>query len=180
MNNQLPSVDLLRKLLRYEPDTGKLFWLERELGMFPHARAWKIWNTRFAGKEAFTALDGHGYKHGTIFDKKYKAHRVAYAIHFGRWPVGQVDHENRCRSDNSANNIKDVSHAANMRNCKISKNNTSGVNGVYWDKSCSAWRAEISDKGRKVSLGKFVNIEDAAQARLQAEENLGYASGHAK
>jgi hypothetical protein len=59
----------ISKLLKYDPETGKLFWLPRPVEMFSDAflgSEWsaKKWNTRYAGKEAFTALDGRGYHYG--------------------------------------------------------------------------------------------------------------------
>lgn len=55
----LPSAEYLRKRLRYEPETGKLFWLDYE-GM-PQR-----WRTRWVGKEAFTHVKSHGYRVGRI------------------------------------------------------------------------------------------------------------------
>lgn len=48
----IPTPEILRQLLDYRPETGKLFWRERE----GNAR----WNTGYAGKEALrppTAMD---------------------------------------------------------------------------------------------------------------------------
>ena len=53
---------------------------------------------------------------------------------------------------------------------KIPKNNTSGVKGVFWDKSREKWSASITFQGKKISLGRFDIIEDAAKARKAAEE----------
>lgn len=54
----------------------------------------------------------------------------------------------------------------------ISTNNTSGVKGVYWDKTTHKWRAQIGFKNKKYSLGRFGNKEDAIKVRKQAEEML--------
>jgi len=67
-NHQLPSPDILRQLLSYDPETGKLMWLKRPADMFPSGRIAASWNARLAGKEAFTATTG-GYFVGGIFGK---------------------------------------------------------------------------------------------------------------
>lgn len=50
------------------------------------------------------------------------------------------------------------------------KNNTSGIRGVYFDKSTKSWRARISFKKTSIHLGCFKNINDAISARKDAEE----------
>lgn len=52
------------------------------------------------------------------------------------------------------------------------RNNTSGVPGVDWMPAKQRWRATICFKGRRWYLGSFENIEDAAKARKQAEDEL--------
>jgi len=49
----LPTPERLRQLLRYEPETGLLFWLARPREMFSTQRAFSTWNARFAGQQAF-------------------------------------------------------------------------------------------------------------------------------
>lgn len=60
----------------------------------------------------------------------------------------------------------------NSLNQKKSKNNTSGVKGVHWDKSRNKWAAQIMFKGKNYSLGRYDKLEDAAAARQTAEEEI--------
>lgn len=53
-----------------------------------------------------------------------------------------------------------------------SKANKSGVVGVNWDKSRGKWMAGIRFKGHKYNLGRFDNIQDAIDARKEAEQKL--------
>jgi hypothetical protein len=53
---------------------------------------------------------------------------------------------------------------------KIRSNNTTGVKGVYWDKSVNKWRAKLTFKGKVVLNRTFYTKEEAIAARLAAEE----------
>lgn len=59
-------------------------------------------------------------------------------------------------------NLRICTHAENMRNRKMAKNNTSGFKGVK--KHGNNWQATIFLAGRKYTIGTFINIEDAAKA----------------
>lgn len=43
-------------------------------------------------------------------------------------------------------------------------NNTSGYQGVSWDKSCKRWKAIITVEGKLKNLGKFKCKHEAARA----------------
>jgi hypothetical protein len=47
----------------------------------------------------------------------------------------------------------------------MSKNNTSGIKGVHFDKATKKWKARIKINGKLKYLGSFDNIEDAKTAR---------------
>lgn len=166
----LPSIDYLRKRLRYEPETGKLFWLDYE-GM-PNS-----WRTKWVGKEALTS-NSHGYRAGHIDYVLFLAHRVAYAIHHGEWPNGRIDHINRVRNDNRINNLRVVSQQENSRNAAMSKNNKSGITGVYWGKAVGKWVAQIKVDYHVKYLGCFDTIEEAAAARREADIKYGFTERH--
>jgi hypothetical protein len=53
---------------------------------------------------------------------------------------------------------------------KLSKNNTSGVKGVFWNSRRQKWEARLMFQGKVHYLGGYDNIEDAAKARREAEE----------
>lgn len=52
------------------------------------------------------------------------------------------------------------------------KANKSGVVGVCWDKSRGKWMASIRFKGKKYNLGRFDDIQDAIDARKEAEKKI--------
>lgn len=163
---------LLRELLTYDPETGKLFWRARNLSHFDNPSRGRSWNTRHANKEAFTVGE-QGYRRGMVFRRMYLAHIAAWAIIHSEWPDGQVDHINGVRDDNRLANLRVVSRSDNCRNAKRRSTNTSGVNGVA--KQGKRWRAYIVEH-----LGLFDTIEEAAAARKEAEQRLGYHPNHGR
>jgi len=180
MPKELPSPKLLRKLLRYEPDTGKLFWLERPDSMFKSLRHSKTWNTKFLGREAFTATNSHGYRHGELLGRFVRAHRVAWAIETGAWPIEQIDHINGKPSDNRFSNLRQVSNVMNARNKKLSSNNKSGFIGVSWMKGVNKWQAYITVDGDRHHIGLFECAEQAATARKKADIDFGFHENHGR
>ena len=180
----LPSPDLLRKLLRYDPDSGKLYWRERTPDMFTDGKrsaeeSCKAWNSRYSGKEAFTAFR-NGYPHGSIFSSIYSAHRVGWAIYFGECPVDEIDHINGICSDNRIKNLRSVSRSENMKNQKLRLRNTSGVCGVHWHSAKGKWQAYITSQGKNIHLGYFTDKDDAIAARKAAEVKYGFHANHGR
>lgn len=169
----LPSPEYLRKALRYEPETGKLFWRERD-------DVPKEVNTRWAGKEAFTCVMGAGYKKGRINKTPFYAHRVIMAMVNGEWPPEEVDHISGDKTDNRLSNLRLVTKAENQRNKRRRSDNTSGHIGVYWAKREGKWCARITAGGRKKNLGLFSRKADAIAARKAAEAEHGFHENHGR
>lgn len=171
---------MLRKLLRYNPATGKLFWRERPVEMFKSKRSANAWNAKCAGEEAFATDNSYGYLVGSIFDCKYRAHRVIWAMETGEWPTEQIDHEDHDRSNNRFANLRKASNAENARNQSFRCTNTSGITGVYWSKRASKWYAQIKVDGQAIHLGYFSNLPFAAAARTNAKIKYGFHQNHGR
>ena len=166
---QLPTPAELRQLLRYEPETGKLFWRERGQEWFADgkqgpARHCKAWNARFAGKEAFTASHNQGYRDGHVNSCHLLAHRVIWAIVTGAWPTSDIDHEDTDKANNRWGNLRPATGAENMQNKKIRKDNPTGLKGVAIHKSTGKFISYIQANGEKHYLGLFARAEDAKVA----------------
>lgn len=169
-NQNLPSIEYLHKRLRFDAETGKLFWREcQDMS--------KQWNGRYADKEALAA-PSNGYKRGHIDGTLLLAHRAVWAIAYGSWPNGQVDHINGNRSDNHLSNLRDVMQSENQRNAMKRSDNTSGVCGVVWHKRVKKWQAQMRAKNKNIHLGYFTTIEEAATARAAASKEHGYTERH--
>jgi len=60
----------------------------------------------------------------------------------------------------------------------MSKNNTSGVNGVTWDNVRNKWRVQIMVKKVSKYLGLFKELSDAKEARMLANVKYGFDKTH--
>lgn len=178
--NPLPDQETLLKLLRYEPDTGKLFWLPRHPNIhnFTQRRCDKF-NVQFAGKEAFTSDNGCGYKVATIFGVTLRAHRVIWCMIYGYWP-DHIDHIDQNRSNNRIANLREAGRIGNARNSRLSKRNKSGRTGVHWRSSSQKWRVKIRHEGKHRYLGEFDDFKTACRVRSEAEKQFGYSPLHGK
>ncbi|WPZ30721.1 HNH endonuclease signature motif containing protein [Sulfitobacter sp. OXR-159] len=177
------SPHILRVLLRYEAETGKLYWRERKADLFSGKnpeRAKNVWNAHHAGQEAFLIRHKHGYLCGTVFKKRLLAHRVIWALVNGEWPADQIDHINGVRSDNRIVNLRSVSRSENMKNQKRPSDNSSGHTGVYWFAQTSRWTAQITKNRKTICLGYFKDLDQAVAARKKAEQELGFHVNHGR
>lgn len=168
----LPSPEVLRQLLRYEPDTGKLFWLPRDRAFFGCQRSYAVWNARYSGKESLTADDQHGYRVGNVLGRTQKAHRVAWAIQTGKWPSEHIDHVNCDGADNRWANLREATNQQNGFNRRANKNSKSGIKGVCWIARRKKWIAQISANGEGRSLGVFDTAEEATAAYAVANAQI--------
>jgi len=172
MPEDLPPPALLRKLLRYELETGKLFWRERPVDMFSSPLSAVLWNGRYAEKEAFTSQTPDGYLRGSILDKSFLKHRVIWALVTGRWPCYEIDHINGSKEDNRWANLRESTSSQNKWNAGPQKRNKSGYKGVSWHTSKQKWRAVITRFRTQHHLGYFDCPQQAYYAYCRAAKKM--------
>ena len=171
---------LLSRLLRYDRESGFLFWRERPLEMFKDIRSFRSWNSMFAGKPALHTLGNHGYRRGKIYGVELLAHRAAWAVMNGAWPDGEIDHIDGNRLNNRADNLRDVSRVQNGQNLRRSSRNTSGRSGVSFNKLQGKWVAYIQVNGVFKYLGTHKTKDEAIVARRAAEIDAGFHANHGR
>lgn len=144
-------IDLVRSLFLYDPETGSIKWNAVRCG------------TKF-GSEAGTYHKG--YRRVKISGQLVLAHRLAWAIHYGKWPDGEIDHINMDRSDNRIANLRDVARSENMvnRHYPVGESKKRGVSRHKY-----GWQVCISINGERKYIGLFKTIEEAHAERLKAE-----------
>lgn len=139
------TVERLRELLNYDPDTGEVRWRM--------ATSNRVKAGDRAGSDKST---GHGYPTIGIDGRRLLLHRVVFALHNGYWPAALVDHRDRTKSNIKADNLRDATHSDNLVN--KSKRTASGHPGVGRMKG--RWQARVAGR----SLGVFDTAEEAAAA----------------
>lgn len=154
-----------KELLRYDPESGLVFWKEN-IG--------KARNGDIAGW-----INKHGHVQVRINRKSLYVHRLAWFFTFGELPI-EIDHIDHNPLNNRIENLRSVVHRDNMMNQRMSVLNTSGVVGVGWRNDNKKWRAEIEANGVREYLGCFNCFDDAVTARKQAELKLGFHKNHGK
>lgn len=167
------DVVYLYERLSYDPETGLLHW--KYNSNMPQS-----WNTQWALKEAFTYVSGGRYKQGAIDGVNHHAHRIDWAMYYGEWPTGVVDHINGDGTDNRIENLRMATVSDNAKNAKLSSANSSGVTGVVRLKNTDKWKAQIGHNGKCVFLGHFDTMEEAIAARKQAETKYGFHANHGR
>lgn len=181
--NPIPDVARLNLLLDYQPSTGKLFWKTREASSFSATacrtpeQLCNIWNGKSAGKPAFNCKRQDGYLVGSIDTIRLLAHRVVFKMLHGYDPA-VIDHDDGDPSNNTPSNLIDGTQKTNMRNRRLSKNNSSGFNGVYFTPSRNMWEARIAVNNVSIFLGYFATKQEAITARSNAAHHQQYHPNH--
>lgn len=153
------SVDELRQWVRYDPETGFLWWVKK-----PSSKA------KMASPAGSLRRDGR--INFRLKNKNYKAHRVCWALHYGSWPDKDIDHVNCNPSDNRIQNLRLATKAENNSNMRKKAGCSSRFKGVTWDKGWRCWRAYIRKNGTLHRLGNFSNEEDAHAAYCKAAAEM--------
>jgi hypothetical protein len=150
------SVDRLRELLDYNPETGVFIWRVQS-GRQPvgSTAGWK------QGGRIYIKVSGH----------QVAAHRLAWLYVYGFMPKQQIDHINGDPSDNRITNLRDVSDIENKQNIRKPKaGNKSGYLGVAPNKK--RWFAKITVNRQQICLGTYDTPEEAYQAYVAAKRRL--------
>ena len=168
--NELPPTDELRRLF-FVDDNGVLRWRVNRRRARAGAIAGHIKRSKCGTEYWYVRVGG----------KKYFAHRIVWAMIYGDCPAHlQIDHVRGNGLNNSKENLRLVTHGENSRNQTKPRNNTSGVTGVCWDKTCGRWMAQIRVNGRQRYLGRYDTIEEAVAARKRASEQYSFHKNHGR
>lgn len=170
-------IEILRECFELDATlpTG-LRWKHRPIAHFAgNASGRKTFNTRYAGKPAGSAHSAGYFTVGFSINGHVRAflcHRVVFALAHGRWPIGEIDHEDRNKASVSIGNLREATHAQNGQNVGMYAHNTSGVKGVCWDKSQGKWHAQMGFNGRNLYLGLYSTIEEAEATVVWFRQHL--------
>lgn len=87
----------------------------------------------------------------------------------GEWPVKDVDHESRIKTDDRIDNLADLAKSDNALNAAASDGRELPP-GVYWHKYAKKYIAKFSGK----QIGYFKTVEEASQAYKEAKSKSKY------
>lgn len=157
------TLDRLKEVLAYDPETG-IF-------------RWTVTRNNYVRKDQIAgAINHQGYVVIKVDGVSYQAHRLAWLFVKGKWPEGVLDHIDHCESNNSIGNLRDIPNEENYKNRRRRSDNRSGIAGVMFHNG--KWQARIVFEGKRISLGHFDRISDAARARHIAKSKFGYHPNH--
>lgn len=152
------TVEYLRTRLSYDPETGELRWKQlRYSSLIGKSAGW---------------LMASGYQRIDLKSRNFYVHRVAWALHYGVWPDGPIDHIDGNRSNNQIDNLRLVTPSQHSMNRSVQKNNKLGAKGVCFHKPTKKYTAQIHVNRTKKHLGLFNTIEEAKAAYDAAAEKF--------
>lgn len=150
--------------IRYEPETGHFLWSVGRPGCKAGSRAGSV--TR------------EGYVVVRLGRQTLRAHRLAWFLSYGCWPVGEIDHINGNPSDNRLANLRVVDRAGNAQNRrKAHRDSSHGFLGAAWNSQHKRWQAKIVANGKRYHLGYFDSAEAAHAAHMNAKQRLHIDGG---
>ena len=157
----------------------------------PSCLVWKIEITSGNGRKMTTTgkpvghLTKDGYYRFMLNGVKYQCHRIVLKLHGIDCEGYQVDHIDRCKTNNRLSNLRLVDNKENSKNRKMSKANTSGTTGVSLTKEgCRAhyFDDEGKIKTKRFNLKNFKNKEEmfseAKSWRKNKLKEFGYSEVH--
>lgn len=162
----------VQSLFSYAPEYGNLIWKERQITDFVDSRVGNSWNSRYVG----TIAGGDTGESVFIDSIKYPLKRLIWLYHKGFYPKQYIKHLNHITTDTRIENLVEANRYELGKVKRRNKANTSGFIGVYYSFRSDKWKAKININGKKVHLGSFSSIFDAAAARKQVEIKHGFVN----
>lgn len=158
-----PPIEVLEKIKTslYVDDDSRLRWSKK-----PH----KGQIDNLLG--LYTEKSGHRTCAFSVNGKvsSYQESNVIWFLRTGIWELATIEHKDGNPSNNTLSNLRLSSHAENMRNTKIRKDNTTGAKGVY--RMRNNWQVRIEKDGKTYVAGTFKSLETAKIIRKLAEQRF--------
>lgn len=159
-----------KSIWSYDSETGLISWRERPVEAFSSENHWKRFCEKSEGKICGT-ITKRGYVVVSYNGYQYYAHRIAWVVCYGEWPLEYIDHVDRDKLNNRIDNLRVVDPKKNSRNVSMSSRNSSGIVGVSYDESTEVWRARWSNlDGTRGYFGRSAKKWGFEEAKRMATE----------
>jgi hypothetical protein len=144
-----------KSLLRYDPYTGRLYWLVQKGRCAAGSEAGTI-SCRDEYRARKVHIDGH----------KYSVGQIAWLLMTRGHPLGIVDFRNDDPLDTRWINLVLTDPGGRNRHASLRKTNKTGAPDVHFWRG--KWRARITVDGKRQWLGYFNTRQAAIAARRRA------------
>lgn len=162
------TLDELQNKFEYNPITGDVYILD-----------YGRWKKKVIAK----TVSSDGYYRSNIMIRENETipiliHRVAYEL-YNNIILGTevIDHKDQNKLNNKYDNLRAVTRAINNKNLGLKKTNKLGSNNIEQLPS-GKYRARITVNGKKIALGTFVYLEDAINAKQEANIKYDFYINH--
>lgn len=165
----LPSVERVKEVFRYDPETGIL---RKNIQTGTHED--------FDIDKPIGTKDKSGYMRTQLDTVKLLVHRIAWVLTYGEWPEKLIDHIDGDPSNNRLNNLRLATHRENQSNKKkLSAKNTSGYQGVSLSSDGSGKWLVFYGRGEHTNgqryFGEFSTPEEASRKYQEVKNSvMGY------
>lgn len=151
------TLERVREVLLYEPDTGEFFWRV------------KMGNGKPAAGCTAGSKRPDGRYHLRLDGKFYMRSRLAWFYVTGRWPTPEVDHKNYIPTDDRFDNLREATRSQNHANMPLTqRHSVSGMKGARYCKRYKKFYSCIKRHGKQKFLGYFATAEEASAAYFAA------------
>jgi len=162
----MPSMEILREYFEYHGD-----------GFFVRLKRAGRGGRGNAGDEARGTKTLQGYRKMKFQGRLFLLHRLVWQFNHGNCPE-YLDHINRNPSDNRIENLRAATSTQNHFNRGLDKNNSSGTNGLSFDRRRKAWRGQVRLNGKTIYAGRSPDKE-TARLKLVAFQKLHHGEFYA-
>tara|TARA_R110000851_G_scaffold61962_5_gene142512 strand:+ start:4117 stop:4584 length:468 start_codon:yes stop_codon:yes gene_type:complete len=144
----------MKQKLRYEPLTGKFFWL--------------VNNAQVSiGQEVKGSIRESGHIKISVGSQLHLAHRLAYEL-MGEEVPEFIDHVDQDPANNKWKNLRPCTFQQNQWNTAMRSTNTSGFKNVYFRKARNKWIAKVPSLDGLKHVGTFDSAYEANIAAIAA------------
>jgi len=145
------TVERIRNVLDYNPETGAL--------------KWRIALSRRTSVGSEAGVKGtNGRRYVQVLGEKLLAHRLIWFYVHGVWPTANISPKNGDYDDLRLENLREQSLSETSFKGFRATSNKSGIKGVSWSSNKNRWLAVITRDYRRYHIGYFITKEEAAAA----------------